>query len=93
MKLRTCKNGHQYYKTSDCPTCPVCEKARKPTEGMLALLSAPARQAFEHAGIKNAKALSKFSEIEILKLHGVGKASLPILRDYLAQHGLTFKED
>ncbi len=92
MTLRTCKNGHQYYKTSDCPTCPVCEKNRKPTEGMLVLLSAPARRAFENAGIKNAKALSKFTEAEVLKLHGVGKTSLPILRDYLAQKGMTFKE-
>lgn len=93
MTLRTCNNGHQYLKTSDCPTCPVCEKARKPTEGMLALLSAPARRAFENAGVKDAKALSKFTEAEILKLHGVGKTSLPILRNYLGQHGLTFKEE
>mgnify|MGYP007014263950 CR=1 FL=1 len=22
---RTCKKGHRYTKTSDCPTCPICE--------------------------------------------------------------------
>lgn len=23
--LRVCKNGHQYYKSSNCPICPLCE--------------------------------------------------------------------
>ncbi len=36
--LRTCEQGHEYYKSSDCPTCPVCEKERKPKEGFLSLL-------------------------------------------------------
>lgn len=26
--LRTCKKGHRYYKSSDCPVCPACEKER-----------------------------------------------------------------
>ena len=45
--LRTCKNGHQYYKSSDCFTCPVCEAQRKSNDGFLSLLSAPARRALE----------------------------------------------
>lgn len=49
--LRTCKNGHNYYKSSDCPTCPVCEKEKKPKDGFLSLLSAPARRALENNGI------------------------------------------
>lgn len=44
---RTCEHGHSYYKKSDCPTCPICESKRKPKEGVLALLSAPARRALE----------------------------------------------
>lgn len=32
-KLKICEKGHQYYKSSDCPICPVCEKERKPKEG------------------------------------------------------------
>lgn len=24
--IRTCKNGHKYCKSSDCPTCPICEQ-------------------------------------------------------------------
>jgi hypothetical protein len=26
--LRICDKGHQYYKSSDCPICPVCEVKR-----------------------------------------------------------------
>ncbi|QDS34810.1 hypothetical protein FPS98_12825 [Brevibacillus brevis] len=28
--VRTCVNGHSYMKSSDCPTCPICEQERKP---------------------------------------------------------------
>jgi hypothetical protein len=90
--LRTCPKGHQYYKSSDCPTCPVCEAERKPQEGFLALLSAPARRALENAGIKNLEQLSGRSEKEILSLHGMGPASLPTLRTALKQAGLSFKK-
>lgn len=88
--LRTCEQGHEYYKSSDCPTCPVCEK-RKPKEGFLSLLSAPARRALEHHGIQTVEELSKYSEKEILKLHGMGPASLPKLRRALEESGLSFK--
>ena len=66
--LKVCKNGHQFYKSSDCPTCPICEKERKPTSGFLSLISGPARRALEHAGIKTLNQLSKQTEAEILKL-------------------------
>lgn len=91
--LRICQKGHQYIKSSDCPTCPVCEKERKPNDGFLALLSAPARRALENNGISTIKALSAFSEKEILKLHGMGKASIPKLEAALKEHGLMFKVD
>ncbi len=91
MSLRICANGHQYTKTSDCPTCPVCENERKPKDGFLSILSAPARRALENKGIKTLKQLSKFSEEEILNLHGMGPASIPKLRSALEAEGLTFK--
>jgi hypothetical protein len=91
MSLRVCPNGHQYNKTSDCPTCPVCEAERKPKEGFLALLSAPARRALENKRITNLKKLSKFSEKEILQLHGMGPSSIPKLRNALKAVGLNFK--
>ncbi|MDH4421428.1 MULTISPECIES: RNA polymerase alpha subunit C-terminal domain-containing protein [Bacillus] len=89
--LRTCEQGHEYYKSSDCPTCPTCEKERKPKEGFLSLLSAPARRALEHHGIHTVEELSIYSEKEILKLHGMGPASMPKLRKALEESGLSFK--
>ncbi|MBO9682279.1 MAG: RNA polymerase alpha subunit C-terminal domain-containing protein [Flavisolibacter sp.] len=91
ITLRTCPKGHQYYKTSDCPTCPICEEERKPKDGFLSLLAAPARRALENNGITRLEQLSKFSEEEILKFHGMGKTSLPKLKEVLAKKGLSFK--
>ncbi|MDA1678187.1 MULTISPECIES: RNA polymerase alpha subunit C-terminal domain-containing protein [unclassified Bacillus cereus group] len=89
--LRTCEKGHEYYKSSDCPTCPDCEKEKKPTTGFLSLLSSPARNALEHHGIHTIEELSKYSEKEILKLHGMGPASMPKLRKALEEAGLSFQ--
>jgi len=91
--LRTCKNGHQYYKSSDCPTCPVCENERRPDTGFLSLLAAPARRALESAGIKTLEDLSKWSEGRLLKLHGMGPASIPKLKNALRKNGYTFKKN
>jgi hypothetical protein len=90
--LRTCKKGHQYYKSSDCPTCPICEKERQPKEGFLSLISAPARRALENQNIKTLKQLSKFSEKDILKLHGIGPSTIPVLRSALKKEDLFFKK-
>jgi predicted RecB family nuclease len=90
--LRTCEKGHRYYKSSDCPTCPECEKGKKPKSGFLSLLGAPARRALENSGISTLKQLSAFSEHEILSLHGMGKTSIPKLREALAEAGLKFRK-
>jgi len=90
--LRTCENGHNYYKSSDCPTCPVCEAERKPKTGFLSLLSAPARRALENADITTLEKLSKHSEATILKLHGIGKTTIPKLREVLEAENLTFSK-
>nr|WP_307215363.1 RNA polymerase alpha subunit C-terminal domain-containing protein [Paenibacillus tundrae] len=90
--LRTCEQGHQYYKSSDCPTCPECEKKRKPLTGFLSLLSVPARRALEHEGITTLEKLSNYREQDILKLHGIGPSSMPKLRNSLEEEGLRFKE-
>jgi predicted RecB family nuclease len=89
--LRTCNEGHHYYKSSDCPSCPICEQKSKPADGFLSLLSAPARRALEHNGITTLQQLSSYSEKEILQLHGMGPASLPKLRTALLESGLSFK--
>ena len=89
--LRTCNKGHKYYKSSDCPTCPTCEQERKPDNGFLSFLSAPARRALENNGITSLQKLSKYSEKEILQFHGMGPASLPKLRSALKENGLSFR--
>ena len=89
--LRTCPKGHQYYKTSDCPTCPVCEEERKPANSFLSVLAAPARRALEKEGITSLKQLSTLSENALLQLHGMGPGSLPKLRAALDAVGLSFK--
>jgi predicted RecB family nuclease len=90
--LRVCRNGHQYYKSSDCPVCPICEQEGKPEEGFLSLLGAPARRALEAAGIKTLVQLSQRSEAEILALHGMGPASMPKLRKALKGERMSFRE-
>lgn len=90
--LRICSKGHKYYKSSDCPVCPICENERKPDSGFLSTLSAPARRALEREGINTLIKLSKFSEAEILELHGMGLGSIPKLKLALKERGLEFKK-
>ena len=88
--LKTCKNGHTFYKKSDCPVCPICETEQEDFS-VFSSLSAPARRALEHEKITTVKILSTYSQSEILKLHGIGKTSLPILLKILATENLSFK--
>ena len=89
--LRVCKKGHQYFKSSDCPTCPYCEQERKPQGTFLALLGAPARRALENKGITTLEQLSEFSEKEVLRMHGMGPSSIPKLKAALLAKGLQFR--
>ena len=55
-------------------------------------LGAPAERALAGARIKNLKQLTKFSEAEIKRLHGVGPNAIGKLRQALAEKGLSFKD-
>ena len=90
--LRICKQGHSYYKSSDCPTCPQCAQENKPSNGLLSLLYAPARRALQAAGITKEEDLAKHTEEEIMKLHGMGPSTLPILKRALKTKDLTFRK-
>lgn len=90
---RICNAGHKYYKTSDCPVCPICEKKIKPENNFPALLPAPARRALQNKGITTLQKLAKFTEDEILSLHGIGKSSIPILIKALHSKSLSFKKE
>ena len=91
-RLKICEKGHKFYKSSDCPTCPICAAEEKPETGFLALLGRPARAALQEAGISTLTELSNHSEREILKLHGMGPKSLPTLRQALHDAGLAFAQ-
>ncbi len=91
-KLKICERGHKFYKSSDCPSCPMGAAQDKPETGFLALLSGPARGALEHAGISTLTKLSQYSEQEILRLHGMGPKSMPTLRQALPDAGMSFAE-
>ncbi len=90
--LRTCPNGHSFLKSSDCPTCPICEELRKPKDSFLALIGAPARRALEREGIDSLEKLATYTEKEILELHGMGKSTLPKLKTAMESAGLMFKQ-
>jgi DNA repair protein RadC len=45
------------------------------------------RNAWIHEGITTLEQLSDFSEKEILKIHGIGPASLPTLKAFLEEKG------
>jgi len=62
-------------------------------DNFLELLGAPARRALENSQITSEKKLSQYTEKEILRLHGIGKSSLPILQRALKDAGLSFKKN
>lgn len=92
---RTCSRGHVYYKSSDCPVCPICwagyYKDRKKSD-LPENMSAPALRALLTEKITTLTKLARYSEKEILALHGMGPASLPGLRKALKAKGLAFKK-
>lgn len=88
--LRTCDKGHSFYKVSDCPSCPICEKERKPQDSFLSFLVAPERRALENNGITSLVQLSKHSKKEVLHFHGIGKSTIPKLEKLLSEKGLNF---
>lgn len=92
QNAKTCPNGHRFYKSSTCPTCPVCEQERTPAESFLDRIAAPARRALENAGIVTLKDLSQWTEQQISDLHGMGPSTLPKLKKELRTQGLGFKK-
>jgi hypothetical protein len=90
---RVCPKGHVYFKSSDCPTCPRCEAAKKPVVGFMAELSAPARRALTAAGLTTLKKLGSRSEKQVLALHGMGPNAIGKLSACLKKAGLSFAKD
>jgi hypothetical protein len=55
-------------------------------------LSAPARRALDGAGYSRLEQLSRVSEAEIKRLHGIGPNALKQLRQALEAKGLSFAD-
>ena len=55
-------------------------------------ISAPAQRALASARITNLKQLSKFTEVEVAQLHGMGPNALGKLREALKVNRLSFKQ-
>jgi hypothetical protein len=55
-------------------------------------LSAPAQRALQGAGYSTLQQLSKVSEREIARLHGIGPNALGKPKQELAAHGLSFAQ-
>lgn len=52
----------------------------------------PVRGAFQEEGILSPEDLAKYSEKEVLAIHGVGPKSIPVMKQVLSESGLKFKE-
>lgn len=90
--LKTCAKGHQFNKSSDCPSCPICEKLKIRNSGWMAVLPSPARRALEANNIITIKQLAACTEKKLLQWHGIGKAGIKIMTEILSNEGLTFKK-
>ncbi len=55
------------------------------------IIPAPAQRALRNACIETLEQLSEYSENEILQFHGMGKSSIPKLKNALSNSGLKFK--
>ena len=67
--LRSCKKGHQYYKSSDCPVCPICAAEEKPEDGFLSVIGAPARRALQGQGINTIQQLATNNNLVYLDMN------------------------
>ena len=60
-------------------------------ENDLPKLAAPAQRALASAGVHRLKDLTKFSEAEVKKWHGIGTNAMEKLRQAMNEKGLSFK--
>lgn len=86
---RVCDQGHHFKKTSDCPTCPQCEKEKwmgSNWEG----LSNPAKRALSAKGIIDYKMLSQYTRKEVATWHGIGPSTLKKIDSILQELQLNW---
>ncbi|WP_202916199.1 DNA-binding protein [Paenibacillus mesophilus] len=64
----------------------------KPESDLPTGISKPAQRALSGAGYSRLEQFTTISEAEILKLHGMGPKALGIIRQALADKGLSFAD-
>lgn len=91
MAIQTCPNGHSF-DHKQCPVCPICLDAEMKAKygAEFPKMGNPALNALNHAGITKFSDLTKYSEKELLQLHGFGPKGLRILKEALQEKGLSF---
>lgn len=94
MAIKICKNGHRFEKTSACLVCPECssEEMQNKYGEEFPFIGAPAYRALNNIGIEELSDLTKYTEKELLALHGFGPKALKLLSETLHQKGLAFAE-
>ncbi|MBA3723733.1 MAG: hypothetical protein H0W89_02435 [Candidatus Levybacteria bacterium] len=92
MALKICKNGHRFEKNSACLVCPKCssEEMKNKYAQELPFIGSPAFRAFDNSGIEKLADLTKYTEKELLALHGFGPKALGLLRERLKTKKLSF---
>lgn len=63
---------------------------KKPAQGFMEKLAAPARRALQAVGLTTLEKLAQSSETRVLSLHGMGPNAMAKLRAELKKAGLRF---
>ncbi len=71
----------------------MTKQPQNPPESDLPKLSQPARRALIEAGYLRLEQLNGVKISDILKLHGVGKKTIVMLRPVMAERGMAFAEE
>lgn len=73
--------------------CPICssEEMNEKFSEEFPKIGAPALRALGNIGITQLSQLTKYSEEELLTLHGFGPRALRLLKERLAEKGLALK--
>jgi DNA-directed RNA polymerase alpha subunit len=92
MALKVCEIGHRFEKTSDCPVCPECSSAEMQNKfgEEFPSLGAPAFRALDNFGITSLKDLTRYTEQDLLTLHGFGPKAVRLLKEALEEKGMSF---
>lgn len=94
-KLNICSRGHRFFKSSDCPVCPQCWSGyyrKRHQNDFPEELGAPALRALLGAKITMLAHLAKFTEADILALHGMGTKGVQRLKAAMRARKLAFRK-